>query len=45
MGEDFSIIGVSETWLNDTDDPLVKLRSYVMEGYCRKHKQGGGVFM
>ena len=43
LGDNFSIIGVSETWLKDIDDPLVKLDGYAMEGFCRKHKRGGGV--
>lgn len=43
LEDDFSIIGVSETWLKDINDPLVKLKGYAMEGFCRQHKRGGGV--
>ena len=35
LGNDFSIIVFSETWLKHIDDPLVKLKGYAMEGFCR----------
>ena len=41
LGNDFSIIGISETWLHNIDDPLIKLDGYSIEGVCRHHKRGG----
>jgi exonuclease III len=39
----FSIIGISESWLKDTQDPLVQMHNFSMEGFCRQNKRGGGV--
>ena len=41
LGNDFSIIGISETWLHNIDDPLIQLDGYSIEGVCRQHKRGG----
>ena len=40
---DFSVIGISETWLNENNADLYDLNGYVtIKGY-RKQKRGGGV--
>ena len=43
VGTRFSVIGISETWLTDTTDPLIQINDYSIEGSCRKNKKGGGV--
>ena len=42
-GDSFSVIGITETWLKDINDPLIKIPCYSMEGFCRQNKRGGGV--
>ena len=39
----FSIIGVSETWLNDATSELVNITGYNFVSNHRKSKSGGGV--
>ena len=39
----FSVMGISETWLRDIEDPLVQIEKYSLEGFCRENKRGGGV--
>ena len=39
----FSIIGISETWLKDINDPLIQIPNFTIEGVCRKNRRGGGV--
>ena len=39
----FSVIGISETWLKDIQDPLIQIQNYTIEGICRQNKRGGGV--
>ena len=39
----FSVIGVSETWLNDTTSELVNIIGYSFVSDHRKSKSGGGV--
>ena len=44
LGENFPIIGISESWLTDINDPLIKIPGYVIEGFCRQNtERGGGV--
>lgn len=43
LNDGFSIIGISETWLSDINDPLVQIPGCVLEGSCRQNKIGGGV--
>ena len=40
---DFSVIGISETWLNENKAGLYDLNSYVIIKGCRKQRRGGGV--
>ena len=30
----FSVVGISETWLQDIQDPLVQIHNFSMEGSC-----------
>lgn len=39
----FSIIAISETWLNSQTQPLARLDGYRFEGNVRGNKRGGGV--
>jgi len=39
----FSIVGVSESWLKDTNSSLFGLEGYQCEHECRPFKTGGGV--
>ena len=39
----FSVIGISESWLKDINDPLIQIQDYSIEGSCRPNKRGGGV--
>ena len=41
----FSVIGVSESWLKDIQDPLIQIPNYTLEGSCRLNKRGGGVVL
>ena len=40
---EFDVIGLSETWLNDTEVDNFNHAGYVAENACRTHKTGGGV--
>ena len=40
---DFSLIGISETWLNENNVDLYDLNGYVKIKGCRKERRGGGV--
>ena len=40
---DFSVIGISETWLNEYNTDLYELSGYVTIKCCRKERRGGGV--
>ena len=40
---DFSLIGISETWLNENNVDLYDLNGYVTIKGCRKERRGGGV--
>ncbi len=42
-GASFSIIGITETWSKDINDPLIKIPGYSIESFCRLNKRGGGV--
>jgi hypothetical protein len=40
----FSVIGVTETWLNDSSAQLVNIDGYDFISKCRQNRaQGGGV--
>ena len=39
---DFSLIGISETWLNENNTDLYDLNGYVTIKGCRKERRGGG---
>ena len=39
----FTVIGISESWLKDINDPLIQIQDYSIEGSCRPNKRGGGV--
>ena len=39
----FSVIGVSETWLNDSSKSLYNIPTYSFLSNTRKDKSGGGV--
>ena len=39
----FQVIGLTETWLNDTNDDLFKLENYNFVNVNRSNKNGGGV--
>ena len=41
----FSIIGVSESWLEDVCDPLIQIPNYKVEGSCRLNRRGDGVVL
>ena len=43
MHQPFSVIGISETWLNDTTQDLVNLPGYIFLSNHRTTKPGGGV--
>ena len=43
MHQPFSVIGISETWLNDTTQDLVNLPGYSFLSNHRTTKPGGGV--
>ena len=45
LGDNFPIIGISKSWLNDLNDPLIRIPGYISEGTCRKNKRGGGVVL
>ena len=40
-----TIIGISETWLNDKSESLIQLPDYLFMKNLRKKKTGGGVGM
>ena len=40
-----TIIGISETWLNDKSESLIQLPDYLFMKNFRKKKTGGGVGM
>ena len=40
---DFSVIGISETWLSENNAGLYDLSGYVTIKCCRKERRGGGV--
>ena len=43
LNHDFTVIGLSETWLNDNDSDLYGLCGYKVIGYHRVNRAGGGV--
>ena len=43
LNHDFTIIGLSETWLNDNDSDLYGLYGYKVIGHHRVNRAGGGV--
>ena len=43
LQKSFTVIGISETWLNDMHDPLIQIPNYAIEGTYRQGKRGGGV--
>ena len=43
LNHDFTIIGLSETWLNDNDSDLYGLCGYKVIGHHRVNRAGGGV--
>ena len=43
LNHDFTIIGLSETWLNDNDSDLYGLCGYKVIGHHRVDRAGGGV--
>ena len=43
LGNKFSVIGITESWLKNTKDPLIQIKDYSIEGSCRLNKKGGGV--
>ena len=43
LKSDFSVIGLSETWLTDETSDLYSINGYSFEPVCRKNKSGGGV--
>ena len=43
LAYDFSLIGISETWLNENNVDLYDLNGYVTIKDCRKERRGGGV--
>ena len=40
---EFTVIGLSETWLKETNCDLYGMKGYVTEHKCRQGKSGGGV--
>ena len=40
---DFQILGISESWLNESNKDLYNLDGYVAEHNCRSGRTGGGV--
>ena len=43
INHSFSIIGISETWLDDTSGPIISIPDYTFIYNNRKNKTGGGV--
>ena len=43
LNHDFTVIGLSETWLNDNDSDLYGLCGYKVIGHHRVNRAGGGV--
>lgn len=43
LEHEFSVIGLSETWLNSSNEMNFPLPNYSNTGMVRKNKQGGGV--
>ena len=43
LNHDFTLIGLSETWLNDDDSDLYSLSGYKVIGHHRVNRAGGGV--
>ena len=43
LNHDFTVIGISETWLNDDDSDLYSLSGYKVIGHHRVDRAGGGV--
>ena len=43
LNHDFTVIGLSETWLNDDDKDLYSLSGYTIIGHHKVDKAGGGV--
>ena len=45
IGHTFSLIGISQTWLNNDNESLIDLPGYSFVNVNRKTKTGGGVGM
>lgn len=43
LNHNFSVIGLTETWLSDTNVDLGNLDGYSHDHFCRQNKTGGGV--
>lgn len=43
LRDDFSIIGFSETWLNDSISPLISINNFTLIEQHRSDRRGGGV--
>ena len=43
LGNNFSVIGFTETWFNDIISPLINIDNYTMIEKHRDNKKGGGV--
>ena len=41
-GVQWDVVGLAETWLDETSEKLVSLRGFSMVGASRKEKLGGG---
>ena len=43
LKHNFSVIGLSETWLNDENSDLYDIDGFTFEPICRQNRSGGGV--
>ena len=39
LGNKISVIGITESWLKDTKDPLIQIKDYSIKGSCRLNKK------